>query len=793
MDQINRIKYCLPQRNISFEEKMIQEDIEPMLAVLVKNRGVEDVDAIKSILTGEKAVFHDPFLFRDMEKAVEIISEAVFEQKRIIVYGDYDVDGIAATSIMMSVLRELDALVEFIIPDRFDEGYGLNMDFVESAYLTSGSLLITVDCGIASVNEVNAAKRKGVQVIITDHHLPGEILPDADAIINPQVKDCGYPEKTLCGAGVAWKIAHALLDECPYEYVDLAAVATIADIVPLQGENRHIVSEGLKRIRSGSRLALNKLLEASSVSYKDVDVQKIAFSVAPRINSLGRMGDAAPAVDMLLSQNESLVIELVEKCVSENKIRQQIEKDILQQALQQIDESQWHMAGALVVAGEGWHQGVLGIVASRLVEAYHVPAVVLTIVEGKAKGSARSIAGYNIRRAFDDCAQPLSRYGGHAMAAGLELETSSIDEFREIFAAHARDHMLDHGVEPILLDAALGLECVSSEFVEALKKLEPTGAGFASPLFYFPGLQVADTRKIGAGKEHMILNFKDDKRMVSGISFRYQGPELADGQTVDVIGIPEINEYNGYSSSRIFVKQILELPGAAAKSFSLAVGSLLDDRLHDFSLGCDFDLTCKDSCLQLNFPAAKIGICLKQDADPVLKERIALAQGCMRLRLCWVDSTAKKLFFIENPTETVYRAGRGFVQPLIDSCTDKDVIVKSINSTVRNSVIVCNSKNEVLSYSAQLVQNQDETPVVFLTEEEKSRNMPAFLALIASGKDYILAVTLDFFEKNLLNAAWLTSGLQILPVLDKVCVDSLEEKIYYNTVPLMDRRVSSGS
>ena len=781
VELIKNSKYLLPPRSLEFDQRAVQAGLDPLLAGIVYNRGITDIADIKKILeTSESPSFHDPFLFKDMQIAAELIMDAAINQKRIIVYGDYDVDGIAATAIMVATLEELGACVEYAIPNRFDEGYGLNLEFIESVGLDADSLLITVDCGIASVGEVLAAKNMGAKIIITDHHLPGEVLPAADAILNPQLPDSGYPEKKLCGASVAWKLAHALLEECPYEYIDLAALATVADVVPLLGENRQIVSAGLNIIRQGRRLALNKIMEASSVSYKDADTQKIAFSIAPRINSLGRMGDASPAVQMLLSDNEDLVSKLVAQCVNDNKTRQQIEKKILEEAICMVESQGYDLAGAIVVGSEGWHQGVLGIVASRLVETYGVPAIVLNYDDGVAKGSARSIAGYNIRRALDACAAYLIRYGGHAMAAGLEVDVTQITAFRTFFAEHAKKYIDANAVSLIHVDASLGLDYVAKDFINKLQLLEPTGTGFPRPLFHFSGLKAVGIRKIGAKGEHILFNLEDGRKTVQGIHFRYNGPEIMEGQDIEVVGIPEINEYNGYSSARIFVEDILLPVNQVTGSISLKIEKNSETMIDSFCLGCDFLLSSNGEEMKLRNMRTKDSFQILFSDNPALVQYFDASVSEKKLRLCWVNWSEKKLLFISNPEGCIFSCGRGFSKPIIYKGIDIQPAVKLINSSGRNSVIIGRDEAELLADYEQLKAADVKIPILVMLDGEKSRSTAKFMTALASGRQYILLVTKEMFEMNLINPVWLASGVQFFYALFAE-VDSLEEKIYYST------------
>ncbi|HEY9577560.1 MAG TPA: single-stranded-DNA-specific exonuclease RecJ, partial [Pseudobacillus sp.] len=436
-----------------------QLEISPLLASLLINRGITETDAARNFLYDKGNEFHDPFLFDGMKTASERIHRAIAKEEPILIFGDYDADGVSSTSVMMTVLTDLGAKVDFYIPNRFTEGYGPNEPAFRLAKEQGYQLIITVDTGIAAVKEAAAAAELGMDLIITDHHEPGPELPQALAIIHPKLPGGNYPFPYLAGVGVAFKVAHALYGYLPEHLLDLAAIGTIADLVPLKGENRSIAKAGIKKLRQTLRPGIEALLQLTSTKPAAVDEETVGFMIAPRINAAGRLADAAPAVDLLLTKDRTEANELAQEIDVMNKERQMIVSEITKEAIE-IVKSHYppEKYPVIVVGKENWNAGVIGIVASKLVDTFYRPAIVLSFdpETNKAKGSARSIAGFDLFKNLSKCRELLPHFGGHPMAAGMTLELSDVDELRERLCLLADEQLSTEDFIPVTeLDAVV--------------------------------------------------------------------------------------------------------------------------------------------------------------------------------------------------------------------------------------------------------------------------------------------------------------------------------------------------
>ena len=429
-------RWILREQNVELAEKLATAlNVRPVIAQVLVNRGITTVEAGRLFFSCDLAETPDPFLMLGMEQAVQRVQKALATGETIVVYGDYDADGQTATALLVRVLRELaldpDRII-YYLPDRFDEGYGLNKDAIASLS-EQATLLISVDCGISSVEEVEYANSLGLDVIVTDHHEPGEVLPCAVAILNPKQSGCSYPFKGLAGVGVALKLIQGLgVPEARWkECLDLVALGTVADLVPLQGENRILVKHGLVQMADTKHVGLRALLQVSNVG--EPSASDLGFRLGPRLNASGRVGDPTRGVRLLLTENPSEAKELATELNQENATRQQLELEVLEQAVHLIEKYDLNTRSALVVWGEGWHQGVVGIVASRLVEKYYLPTVVVSVSDDGATASARSIAGLDLYQTLVECSHLLTRFGGHAMAAGLSLPVENLPAFQRLF------------------------------------------------------------------------------------------------------------------------------------------------------------------------------------------------------------------------------------------------------------------------------------------------------------------------------------------------------------------------
>ena len=491
-------------------------NISQTLSGLLVLRDIKTYSQAKRFFQPSLDSLHDPYLMNGMDEATYRLIKALTENELITIYGDYDVDGTCATAILYLFLKELDANVEYYIPKRLTEGYGISKQGIDHVKDRGTSLLISVDCGITAIEETDYANQVGLDVIICDHHQPKDAMPDALAVLDPLKPDCNYPFKYLSGAGIAFKLAQGLADrigkrEMPLQYLDLAALAGAADIVPLIDENRIIVHEGLRLINETPRPAVEALLEISRLQPGTLNSGQIVFTLAPRINAVGRMGDANRAVELMLTKNKEDAIKLAEVLETENYERRKIDVDTFDSAMELVESSlNLENELAIVLHQDEWHPGVIGIVASRLVEKYYRPTVMLTTIDGVAKGSARSIANFNIYEALQQCEDSLIHFGGHQAAAGLALEVDKIDEFKEKFNEVVRSSVTEKDLYPeISIDAQVKFSELTPKFIRILDRFAPFGPANMRPVFMSENLSVVNTPRI-VGNNHLVCTVKQE-------------------------------------------------------------------------------------------------------------------------------------------------------------------------------------------------------------------------------------------------------------------------------------------
>ena len=475
-----------------------------LLARILTARGMSTPEQAMEFLT-QDVPLSDPYLMKDMDKAVECILRAVDEEKPIVIFGDYDVDGVTATALLYSHLRGMGANVRCKLPSREEDGYGLTESIVENLAQKGYKLIITVDNGITAVKEAEKARELGMELVITDHHLPGQTLPAAAAVVDPARPDDTSPCKCLSGAGVAFKLC-AALDDCEPEALlefcgDLAAIGTVADVMPLTGENRTIVKHGLQGIQNSERPGLLALLEACGLDEKPVTSESISFAIAPRLNAAGRMDSAVTALQLLLCEDDMRAQQLTDQLIASNTARQQAEQEIMAEAEAQLaaDPSRQNDR-VIVVWGEGYHQGVIGIVASRLVEHYGKPVIVISIQNGEGKGSGRSVPGFNLHKAISACGDLLLRYGGHALAAGLSVKQENIEALRAALNQFAAREYPVMECPPLELDVSVRLDQMSVSEVEGLDYLAPCGNGNPAPLFLLENALIEGVYPVSDGR-----------------------------------------------------------------------------------------------------------------------------------------------------------------------------------------------------------------------------------------------------------------------------------------------------
>ncbi|MGG3066282.1 single-stranded-DNA-specific exonuclease RecJ [Bacillus glycinifermentans] len=541
--------------------------ITPLAASLLVMRGYDTADKAASFLYGKDAVFHDPYLLKDMEKAVRRIKQAISEHEQMMIYGDYDADGVTSTTVLLQALKTFGANVDFYIPDRFKEGYGPNEAAFRQFKEQGCSLIITVDTGIAGVHEADVAKELGIDLIITDHHEPGPVLPDAYAIVHPKQPGCSYPFKELAGVGVAFKLAHALLGEVPEELLDLCAIGTIADLVPLHDENRHIAKLGIAQFKKTKRPGLKALAKIAGAEIQQANEETIGFQIAPRINAVGRIEQADPAVHLLNTEDETEAEELAAEIDSLNKERQKIVNQITDEAVQMIEEQGLDQS-VIVAAQPGWNPGVVGIVASKLVERFYRPAIVLGIDEEKgiAKGSARSIKGFDLFQNLSECRDILPHFGGHPMAAGMTLDQEDVEVLRERINRQAEAVLTEEDFIPVQeVDLCCRLEDITVDSIAEMNMLAPFGTGNPKPFVLVEEAEIEEARKIGANQNHLKLMLADGQAKLDCVGF-YKGEieeNVVPGAKISLVGELSINEWNNRKKPQLMIKD------AAVKEWQL--------------------------------------------------------------------------------------------------------------------------------------------------------------------------------------------------------------------------------
>ena len=545
--------------------KEVQEkyQINKLLATILVNREITEKKQIEKFLNPKRNDFYNPYEMPDMEKAIERIIKAIENKEKIIIYGDYDVDGITSVTVLKSFLEERGIHVSEYIPNRLEEGYGLNKKAVEYIAKQGNQLMITVDCGISAIEEVEYANELGIETIVTDHHEPGAELPKAIAVVDTKRKDNKYPFRNLAGVGVVFKLIQAIsqklnLEEKEYlKYLDIVCIGTISDIVPLVDENRVIVKLGLKLVEQTKNLGLKSILQASG--YSKIDSNTISFGVAPRINACGRMGHQEEALKLFLSKEIKEVQELTQKLNEYNRLRQETEKQIYNESIIQIEEKGLANRNTIVVMGKGWHHGVIGIVSSRITELYFKPSILLCEEDDYGKGSGRSIPGFDLYEALTECKDTIDKFGGHSMAVGINVKKDKFEEFKEKLEKIAKEKHTEEIVPILKIDALINLDEINKEMVESLKELEPFGESNKMPLFAFKNLKIDSIRALSEGK-HLKLTLKDDRNIVNAIGFNLGelSTEYKIGDKIDVVGNLEINSFNGVDNIQINMKDIMK-------------------------------------------------------------------------------------------------------------------------------------------------------------------------------------------------------------------------------------------
>lgn len=543
------------------QAKIIAEKfhLSMLIARLLVNKGIVNEEQIPVFLQPTRNNFYDPFLMPDMEKAVIRIITAIQHHEKIIIYGDYDVDGITSSVVFKNYLEERGLKADIYIPNRLDEGYGLNEKAIQGIVEQGYQLMITVDCGITGIKEVELANRLGLDVIITDHHEPSKELPNAVAVVDAKREDNGYPFRGLAGVGVTFKTIQAISQqlnlpaESYLKYLDIVCIGTISDIVPLQDENRVISQLGLKLIKQTKNVGLKTLL--NSIGFQQIDSNTVSFGIAPRMNACGRMGHENIAVDLLLTDNGQEAQELTQELNRYNLERQAIEKKIFEEAIEMTKNTKQQ---CIVVGKKGWHHGVIGIVSSKVTEMYGKPSILLCYEDGMAKGSGRSIKGFDLHQALENCEQYVEQFGGHSMAIGVSIKEENVEKFAEQLNQYAKTKNIESIVPVLLIDQKVELKDLSIEDVKNLKLLEPFGEANPVPLFQLSNLKIEAIRALSEGK-HLKLTLKDENNKyidVIGFNMGQLSEEYKIGEKIDVVGNLKINDFNHHETIQLILQDI---------------------------------------------------------------------------------------------------------------------------------------------------------------------------------------------------------------------------------------------
>ena len=554
---MNKKWECYSVDEVKVNELSKEYNLSKILANILVNRNIENID---KFLNPTRHDFHDPFLMPDMEKAIQRLIKAIEDKQKIMIFGDYDADGITSITVLKKFLNERGMEVGTYIPNRLNEGYGLNKEAIKKIFDQGYTLMITVDCGISGIEEIDYANSLGIETIITDHHEPAESLPNAYAVIDAKRKDNEYPFNQLAGVGVVFKVIQALsiklgLDEKEYlKYLDIICVGTISDIVPLVDENRVIAKLGLKLVEVTRNIGLRTLIQ--SIGFKEINSTAISFGVAPRINACGRMGHQQEALDLFLCDDINKAKEIATRLNAFNQERQAKEKAICEQVVEQIEAGEKDKT-CIILGHEDWHHGIIGIVSSKVTEMYFKPSILICFEGDEGKGSGRSIPGFDLHEALMKCSDTIEKFGGHSMAIGITVKKDKFEEFKQEFEEYAKSCNISEIVPVVQIDEEVNLKDICMEDVRSLKLLEPFGEANKMPIFLFKNLKINSIRALSEGK-HLKLNLKSDSYMIDAIGFNMG--ELANqyllDDKVDVVGSLDINKFNGNENMQITIKDI---------------------------------------------------------------------------------------------------------------------------------------------------------------------------------------------------------------------------------------------
>jgi len=546
---------------VKIEEISRKFNVSKLIAQILISRGIEKETQIQKFLNPSIDDLYNPYDFKDMDLAVDRIIKAIENGEKITIYGDYDVDGITSSTVLVKFLKGQKANVNYYLPNRLTEGYGLNKNAIEQIKNDNTNLIVTVDCGISAYDEIEYAKSIGLDVIVTDHHECPERIPNCIAVIDAKREDNTYPFGSLAGVGVSFKLVQALCiklnlpDEEYLKYLDIVALGTVADIVPLIDENRIIVKYGLEKMRNTTNVGLKALITTSD--FKAIDSSTISFGLAPRMNACGRMGKAEKATQMLLTDNYEEAFQIAQELQKMNKERQDIEKRIIDESLEIIKNEKLNNDKIIIVGKENWHHGVIGIVASKITEEYYKPSILICFENDEGKGSGRSVDGFDLHSALVACDKYLDKYGGHEMAIGLTIKKENFEDFKKAINDYAKDRLPDESIPTIRYDADINGSIISKDTIEELKLLEPYGEANPMPIFNYKNVRVDSIRTLSFDK-HLKLNVKDNHKIFGGIAFNLGNMKdsIKMGDKLDLLCRLEINTYNGIESIQLNIKDI---------------------------------------------------------------------------------------------------------------------------------------------------------------------------------------------------------------------------------------------
>ena len=537
-----------------------ENNLSQLIGSILASKKIISKDEIREFLNPTRDDFHDPFLMPDMEKAVERILIAIQNKEKIIIYGDYDVDGITSVTVLKKFLEEQGLKTGEYIPNRLNEGYGLNKEAVKNISEQGYTLIITVDCGISCIEEIEYAKELGMEVIVTDHHEPGEIIPYCLAVVDAKRKDNKYPFNQLAGVGVVFKLIQSIslklnLEAKEYlKYLDIVCVGTISDIVPLIDENRVITKLGLKLVEKTRNIGLKTLLE--STGYKEINSTTISFGIAPRINACGRMGEEKEALELFLTNNIQEAKQISERLNQYNIERQETEKQIFKQAIQEIEEENKDVP-CIILGKEGWHHGIIGIVASKVTDIYFKPSILICFEGEEGKGSGRSIPGFDLHDAVMNCNTYVEKFGGHSMAIGINVKKENFEKFKKEFEEYVQNSHINDIIPIIKIDKEIDLRKINIQDIRDLKLLEPYGEANKMPLFLIKNMKIQSIRTLSEGK-HIKLKLGIDNYIADAIGFNMGNiaEQYLIGDRVDVVGSLEINDFGDNENIQINLKDI---------------------------------------------------------------------------------------------------------------------------------------------------------------------------------------------------------------------------------------------